>query len=166
MAILLEGMKRDTTGKTIREVSCAVTGSANTGNNSGLRPWQPGESGNPTGRPKGIRELAQLVLAATENGEELVKALLAVIRGEVPDLPGVQKEQVVRVSDRLKAVEILMDRAFGKAPQHLELGGAGASKWDDVLESWTDEDMMAVVRLRDQLRSGVIEVEGKVVEDQ
>ena len=109
---------------------------------------------------------AQLVLAATENGEELVKALLAVIRGEVPDLPGVQKGQVVRVSDRLKAMEILMDRAFGKAPQHLELGGAGASKWDDVLESWTDEDMMAVVRLRDQLRSGVIEVEGKVVEDQ
>ena len=107
-----------------------------------------------------------MVLAATENGEELVKALLAVIRGEVPDLPGVQKGQVVRVSDRLKAVEILMDRAFGKAPQHLELGGAGASKWDDVLESWTDEDMMAVVRLRDQLRSGVIEVEGKVVEDQ
>ena len=98
--------------------------------------------------------------------EELVKALLAVISGEVPDLPGVQKEQVVRVSDRLKAVEILMDRAFGKAPQHLELGGAGASKWDDVLESWTDEDMMAVVRLRDQLRSGVIEVEGKVLEDQ
>ena len=38
--------------------------------------------------------------------------------------------------------------------------------WDDVLESWTDEDMMAVVRLSDQLRSGVIEVEGKVVEDQ
>ena len=46
------------------------------------------------------------------------------------------------------------------------MSGAGASKWDDVLESWTDEDMMAVVRLRDQLRSGVIEVEGKVVEDQ
>ena len=139
--------------------------SANTDQNSGLRPWRPGESGNPSGRPKGTRELAHLVLAATENGEELVKALLAVIRGEVPDLPGVQKGQVVRVSDRLKAVEILMDRAFGKAPQYLELGGAGATKWDSVLESWTDEDMMAVVKLRDQLRDWVIEVEGKVIED-
>ena len=95
-----------------------------------------------------------------------MKALLAVIREEGPDLPGVQKGQVVRVSDRLKAVEILMDRAFGKAPQHLELGGAGASKWDDVLESWTDEDMMAVIRLRDQLRNGVIEGEGTVIGDQ
>ena len=95
-----------------------------------------------------------------------MKALLAVIRGEVPDLPGVQKGQVVRISDRLKAVEILMDRAFGKASQHLELGGAGASKWDDVLESWTDEDMMAVIRLRDQLRNGVIEGEGTVIGDQ
>ena len=138
---------------------------ANTGPNSGLRPWRPGESGNPLGRPKGSRELAHLVLAATENGEELVKALLAVIRGEVPDLPGVQKGQVVRVSDRLKAVEILMDRAFGKAPQHLELGGAGGTKWDSILESWSDEDMMAVVKLRDQLRDGVIEVEGKVMEE-
>jgi len=94
-----------------------------------------------------------------------VAALLAIVRGELPTFPGVAKSQVVRVSDQLKAVEILMDRAFGKEPQHLELGGAGATKWDTVLESWTDEDMMAVVKLRDQLRDGVIEVEGKVIED-
>jgi len=139
--------------------------SANTDRNSGLRPWRPGKSGNVAGRPKGTRELAHLVLAATENGEELVRALLAVIRGEVPDLPGVKKGQVFRVSDRLKAVETLMDRAFGKAPQHLELGGTGGTKWDSVLESWSDGDMMAVVKLRDQLRDGVIEVEGKVIEE-
>jgi hypothetical protein len=104
-------------------------------------------------------------LESTDSGGELVAALLAIVRGELPTLPGVAKSQVVRVSDQLKAVEILMDRAFGKAPQHLELGGAGATKWDTVLESWTDEDMMAVVKLRDQLRDGVIEVEGKVIED-
>lgn len=52
-----------------------------------------------------------------------------------------------------------------KVPEHLKLGGAGGTKWDTVLESWTDEDMMAVVKLRDQLRDGVIEVEGKVIED-
>ena len=139
--------------------------SGNTRRNSGLRPWQPGESGNPSGRPKGTRDLANLVLESTDSGGELVAALLAIVRGELPTFPGVAKSQVVRVSDQLKAVEILMDRAFGKEPQHLELGGAGATKWDTVLESWTDEDMMAVVKLRDQVRDGVIEVEGKVIED-
>ena len=42
-------------------------------------------------------------------------------------------------------------------PQYLELGGSGDSKWDDVLESWADEDTMAVVSLRDQLRNEAIE---------
>ena len=42
-------------------------------------------------------------------------------------------------------------------PQYLELGGSGDSKWDDVLESWADEDMMALVSLRDQPRNEVIE---------
>ena len=45
----------------------------------------------------------------------------------------------------------------GKVPEHLKLGGAGATKWDSVLESWADEDMMAVVSLRDQPRNEVIE---------
>ena len=45
---------------------------ANTIKNTGWRPWQPGESGNPSGRPKGTRDLAHLVLAGTGNGEELV----------------------------------------------------------------------------------------------
>jgi len=36
--------------------------------NRGLRPWQPGHYGNPSGCPKGTRELAQLVLDDTANG--------------------------------------------------------------------------------------------------
>jgi len=89
------------------------------------------------------------------------------VRGEVPDLPGVKKDQVVRIRDRLKAMEILLKWGFGKAPQHLELCGAvGGSKWDGVLESRCDEDLMAVIWLRDQLREReVVEGEGKVVEE-
>jgi hypothetical protein len=40
-----------------------------------LSPWQPGQSGNPSGRPKGTRDLAGYVLETTDGGKELVDAL-------------------------------------------------------------------------------------------
>jgi hypothetical protein len=42
-----------------------------------LSPWQPGQSGNPSGRPKGTRDLAGYVLETTDGGKELVDALLS-----------------------------------------------------------------------------------------
>jgi hypothetical protein len=40
-----------------------------------LSPWKPGQSGNPSGRPKGTRDLAGYVLETTDGGKELVDAL-------------------------------------------------------------------------------------------
>ena len=34
--------------------------------------WQPGQSGNPSGRPKGTRDLAGYVLESTGGGRELI----------------------------------------------------------------------------------------------
>ena len=47
-----------------------------TANNHGnsLTPWKPGQSGNPSGRPKGTRDLADYVLETTDGGKELVDA--------------------------------------------------------------------------------------------
>ena len=47
-----------------------------TANNHGnsLTPWKPGQSGNPSGRPKGTRDLADYVLETTDSGKELVDA--------------------------------------------------------------------------------------------
>jgi len=44
-----------------------------TGNspNNKLSPWQPGKSGNLTGRPKGTRDLAGYVLETTDGGNFL-----------------------------------------------------------------------------------------------
>ena len=44
-----------------------------TGNspNNKLSPWQPGQSGNTTGRPKGTRDLAGYVLETTDGGNFL-----------------------------------------------------------------------------------------------
>jgi len=43
-----------------------------------LSPWKPGQSGNPSGRPKGTRDLAGYVLESTGGGRELVNALLSI----------------------------------------------------------------------------------------
>ena len=46
-----------------------------------LRAWKPGQSGNPSGRPKGTRDLAGYVLETTDGGKELVDSLLSIARG-------------------------------------------------------------------------------------
>ncbi len=57
----------------------------NQGNN--LSPWQPGQSGNPSGRHKGTRDLAGYVLETTDGGKELVDALVSIARGVMPTTP-------------------------------------------------------------------------------
>ena len=51
-----------------------------TGNNAdyNLSPWKPGQSGNPSSRPKGTRDLAGYVLEGTDGGKELVDALVSI----------------------------------------------------------------------------------------
>ena len=46
-----------------------------------LSPWKSGQSGNPSGRPKGTRDLAGYVLETTDGGKELVDALTAIAQG-------------------------------------------------------------------------------------
>ena len=59
---------------------------ANSPNND-LSPWAPGQSGNPSGRPRGTRNLASYVLETTDVGKELVNALVSIAKGVVPNVP-------------------------------------------------------------------------------
>ena len=98
---------------------------ANNANNN-LSPWQPGQSGNPSGRPKGTRDLASYVLETTDGGKELVDALLSIARGTMPNVATqegsrLRKDQQVRPADQLKAIELLLDRGFGRSPQQLDV---------------------------------------------
>ena len=95
-----------------------MTTTANNTNNN-LSPWKPGQSGNPRGRPKGTRDLAGYVLETTDGGKELVDALLSLARGIVPNVAAqegsrARKDQQVRPADQLKAIEMLLDRGFGR----------------------------------------------------
>jgi hypothetical protein len=79
------------------------------------RPFAPGNSANPGGRPKG---LASLVREQTRDGAELVQFMLSVLRG--------RKKAPLR--SRMEAAAWLADRGFGKALQQMELSSPGAEQ--------------------------------------
>ncbi len=70
--------------------------------NNNLSPWQPGQSGNPSGRPKGTRDLAGYVLETTDGGKELVDALLSIVRGVTPNVPTQEEQRTVLLIYRLR----------------------------------------------------------------
>jgi len=137
---------------------------ANNANNN-LSPWQPGQSGNPSGRPKGTRDLAGYVLETTDGGKDLVDALVSIARGVMPNVAVQEgsrprKDQQVRPADQLKAIEMLLDRGFGRAPQQLDIAH---SVTDRPLEHLSDETLRLLVENARQLKEDnvmVVDVEG------
>ena len=136
--------------------------------NNNLSPWQPGQSGNPSGRPKGTRGLAGYVLETTDGGKELVDSLVSLARGIMPNVSVQEgsrprKDQQVRPADQLKAIEMLLDRGFGRSPQQM---GIAHSASDRPLEHLSDETLRLLVENARQLEEGsgvVIDGDGQVV---
>ena len=135
-----------------------------------LSPWQPGQSGNPNGRPKGTRDLAGYVLETTDGGKELVDSLLSIARGVMPNVPVQEgsrsrKDQQVRPADQLKAIEMLLDRGFGRSPQQLDIAHSVSNR---PLEHFSDETLRLLVENGRQLEKGsgvVVDGDGQVVSD-
>jgi len=136
--------------------------------NNNLSPWQPGQSGNPSGRPKGTRDLAGYVLETTDGGKELVDALVSIARGVMPNVAVQEgsrprKDHQVRPADQLKAIEMLLDRGFGRSPQQLDVAHSVSNR---PLEHLSDEVLKLLVENARQLEevSGVvIDEDGQVV---
>ena len=145
-----------------------MTTANSSGNN--VSPWQPGQSGNPSGRPKGTRDLADYVLETTGGGRELIDSLLSIARGVMPNVAVQEgsrprKDQQVRPADQLKAIEMLLDRGSGAPLQQLDIAHSVS---DRPLEHLSDETLRLLVESARQLEEDggvVIDEDGQVVTD-
>jgi len=108
------------------------------------------------------------VLETTDGGRELVDALVSIARGTMPNVPVQEssrprKDQQVRPADRLKAIEMLLDRGFGRSPQQLDIAH---SVTDRPLKHLSDETLRLLVESANGLEDGsgvVVDEDGQVV---
>jgi len=89
-----------------------------------LKPFQPGQSGNPSGRPKKNRELER---TAESYVDDAVKVLASALK---------DKDAKVRI----KAANSLLDRARGKPKQAVEV-----ERIPHSLDEITTDDLIAAV---------------------
>lgn len=81
-------------------------------NEENLKPWHKGESGNPSGRPKGSRNRATIV-------RELIEAKATDGNGQVVDQ--MTRSLVIKaMKGDVRAFKELMDSAYGKVTEKVE----------------------------------------------
>ena len=110
------------------------------------------------------------MLETTDGGKELIDALISIARGVMPNVPvqrgsRPRKDQQVRPADQLKAIEMLLDRGFGRSPQQLDIAHSVS---DRPLEHLSDETLRLLVDNARQLEEGnhvVVDVDGQIVND-
>ena len=76
--------------------------------------WKKGESGNPNGRTKKLPELRELlanVLGDEKDGKTAAEAILMALRAKA-------------AKGDVRAAELLLDRAYGKPKQDVDLSGS------------------------------------------
>ena len=108
-------------------------------------PWRPGESGNNGNGARPVRrskELAEKILYSTQNSDVLVRRLVAVAQGEI---------EGAKVADQLRAIEMLLERAFGKAAQVIEVDGEVIHR---NIDDFSDEELRGLVDLRKRIIEG------------
>lgn len=89
------------------------------------RPFVKGQSGNPNGRPKMPKDLKEAFKAASPKALEILKKILA--------------DPEAKDGDRLRAAEIILDRAYGKPAQAVDI------TTDTVMIQETLNDRLEVV---------------------
>ena len=108
------------------------------------------------------------MLETTDGGKELVDALVSIARGVMPNVAMQEgsrpsKDQQVRPADQLKAIDMLLDRGFGRSPQQLDIAH---SVTDRPFANLSDETLRLLVENAGQLKEDndmVVDVEGQIV---
>lgn len=93
------------------------------------RPFKPGQSGNPAGRP---REYGHVRKLARENTDESINTLVAIMRDE--DQPA---------AARVRACEAILDRGWGRPTQPIS-GEDGGPIETRNLRELSDEELLAL----------------------
>ena len=121
-----------------------------------IQQFQPGQSGNPGGRPKLGVALADKVRKATKDGNTIVKLLVQIAEGGLE----------AKISDRLAAAEMLLSRGWGKAVTQMEV--TADVQVQHSLSDFNTAELRELVAMRRELVEEdsplVIEGEGKVLE--
>lgn len=75
--------------------------------------WKKGESGNPKGRPKlpSMKAIMEAVLGDVQNGKSAAEAIMMAMRNKA-------------IKGDVRAAEFIIDRAYGKAKENIELSGS------------------------------------------
>ena len=82
--------------------------------------------------------------------------LVSIARGVMPNIPAQEgsrprKDQQVRPADQLNAIEMLLDRGFGRSPQQVDIAHSIS---DRPLEHLSDETLQLLVENTEQLKDG------------
>lgn len=84
-------------------------------NRANLKPFKKGQSGNPKGRPPKLPKLDELladVLGEEKDGLTAAEAILKALRAKA-------------AKGDIRAAEVLLERAYGKAKQAIDLTSGG-----------------------------------------
>ena len=99
------------------------------------KPFAPGVSGNPGGRPK---SLASYIRETTDGGREMVDLMVQVMRGET--INGMKP----KIKDQMDAVSWLADRGFGRSIAQI---GARSLNVDVGMAEMSTENLLAALNI-------------------
>ena len=102
-----------------------MTATENTDRSANLIPWKPGQSGNPSGRPKGVAKQAREKVG--NDPARLLDVLLAVA-----------EDAGAKTSDRIAAAREYLDRGWGKAASYSPVEDGDPLELGDVERTIAD----------------------------
>lgn len=114
-------------------------------NQKGLKKFKKGQSGNPNGRPKKLPQLDVLmaeILGEEKDGKTAAIAILAALRAKA-------------TRGDVRAAELLLNRAYGKPKESLDLTTGGEKlnqKFD--LSNLTEDELRTLAEIQSKSGTG------------